>query len=167
MVFAKCDWNEDIWKGASAGCGVFCAFVSACAKEFGWEKVSAILKGLGESMGSGVGQMFKDQLGNQKLDVEKLSKFVIGFNGPFGCQMEIERHPSFYRLRHHNCPMAAGCKSFGIDYEFMKRVCEDWGAVLFKSVMKVLAPTGQYELSHLRENFDDYCEERYTLGTLV
>jgi hypothetical protein len=162
MPFEERDWDEKVWKGASAGCGVFCMFVSYCAKEFGEEKVFSLLRKLGEDMGTGAGNMFKEQLGGQKLDVEKLAEFITGFNGPFGCQMEIEKHPTYFRLRHINCPIANGCKSMQVDYDIMKRVCEDWGVTLFRNITKQLSPAGKYELPHYRENFDDYCEEKYT-----
>lgn len=165
MAFAKCDWSEEVWKGATAGCSAFVGFIGTVAEEIGKEKAFDLLKRLGENMGKGAGQMFKEQLSNQKLDVKKLSQFIIGFNGPFGCQMEIEEHPTHFRLRHYNCPLAQAFKNMGTDYEMGKRICYDWGLPLFENLMKVLAPNGKYELSHYRENWDDFCEEMYILET--
>lgn len=164
MAFNKCEWNEDVWKGATAGCTAFIGLFNVVAAEDGKEKAFSFLKKLGTAMGAQTGEMFKQQLGDQKLDVQKLSEFIIGFNAPFGCQMEIEEEADSFRIRHHNCPLAAVFKTLGIDYETGEKICEDWGVAIFENIMKVLAPNGQYEIAHYRENWDDYCEERYLPG---
>ena len=165
MAFTKWYWTEEIWKGATAGCTIFVALFSTVAEEIGKEKAFGLLKKLGETMGKGAGQMFKDQLGDEKLDAKTLSKFIIGFNESFGCQMEIEEHPTHFRLRHYNCPLAQAFKNLGTDYETGKRICYDWGVTLFENLMKVLAPDGEYEATHYRDNWGDFCEEKYTPGT--
>ena len=165
MAFTKCDWSEDVWKGATAGCSAFVGFICTVAEAIGKEKAFDLLKKLGETMGKRSGQMFKEQLGDQSLDAKKLSQFIIGFNGPFGCQMEIEEHPGYFSLRHYNCPVAQAFKNLNTDYETGKRICYDWGATLFENLLKVLAPEAKYEVVHYRENWDDYCEEMYTLET--
>jgi hypothetical protein len=165
MAFTKCDWSEGVWEGATAGCSVFVGLFGTVAEEIGKEKAFALLKKLGEGMGKGAGQMFKEQLGDEKIDIKKLAQFIIGFNGPFGCQMEIEEEPTHFRLRHHNCPVAQAFKNMATDYETGKRICYDWGVTLFENLLNVLAPEAKYEVAHYRENWDDYCEEKYTLET--
>ena len=164
MAFTKCEWNEDVWKGAAAGCSVFVGLFNVVAAEDGEEKAFGMLNKLGTAIGTHTGEMFKQQLGDQKLDVKKLSEFIVAFNTPFGCQMEIEQETDSFRIRHHNCPLAAAYKTMGVDHETGKRICEDWGVAVFENLMKLLAPNGKYELAHYREDWDDICEERYWPG---
>ena len=91
MAFTKCEWNEDVWKGAAAGCSVFVGLFQVVAAEDGSEKASEMLKKLGKAMGTQSGEMFKQQLGDQKLDVQKLSELIVGFDASFGVQTEIEQ----------------------------------------------------------------------------
>ena len=164
MAFTPCEWNEDVWKGATAGCSGFVGLFNSVAAEDGSEKASEMLKKLGTAMGTHTGEMFKEQLGDQKLDVQKLSEFITGLEASFGVRMEIEQETDSFNLRLHDCPLAAAFKAMGVDHETGKRICEDWGVVLYESLMNVLAPNGKYELVRYRENWDDYCEERVSLG---
>ena len=164
MAFTKCEWNEDVWKGATAGCSAFVGLFNVVAAEDGIEKASEMLKKLGTAMGAHSGEMFKQQLDDQKLDVQKLSELIVGFDASFGAQTEIAHEADAFRLRLHNCPLASAYKMLGIDHETGKRICEDWGVVLYKNLMNALAPNGQYEVVHYRENWDDYCEERFSPG---
>lgn len=164
MAFTQCDWNEDVLKGAAAGCSVFIGLANVVAAEEGSEKASGMLKKLGMAMGTQTGEMFKQQLGDQKLDAQKLSELIVGLDGSFGVKMEVEQEADSFNLRLHDCPLAAAYKAMGIDHETGKRICEDWGVTLYSNLMKVLAPNGDYELVHYRENWDDYCEERFSPG---
>ena len=164
MAFTKCEWNEDVWKGASTGCTVLVAFFNLVAEEVGREKAVEMLRKLGSGMGAQEGDMCKQQLGGQKLDVKKLSELVINASADFGDQMEIEYEDDSFKLKIYNCPLGGAYKALGMDLEAGKKICDHFGGSYCESFMKVLAPGGKYEVVRFRENWDDYCEERYSLG---
>lgn len=164
MAFTEGEWNEDIWKGATAGCSLFVGLFQTVAAEEGSDRASEMLQKFGTSMGAHSGEMLKQQLGDQTLDVGKLSELIADFDASFGAKTEIEQQDGCFRMRIHNCPLAAAYEMMGIDRESGKRICEDWGVVLYQNLMNVLAPKGDYELVHFRETWDDFCEERFSPG---
>ena len=164
MAFTPCDWNEDVWKGATAGCSAFVGLYNVVAAEEGIEKASEMLKKLGTATGTQHGEMVKGQLGDKQVDSHVLSEAIVGLDSAFGAKTEIEHEDDAFTLRIHECPLAAAYGMMGIDHETGKRICEEWGVTLFQSMMKVLAPNGNYELVRYRDTWDDYCEERYSVG---
>jgi hypothetical protein len=164
MAFTESEWNEDVFKGAVAGCSAFVGLFNVIAAEEGGEKASEMLKKLGSAMGSHSGEMLKESLGGQGLDAQKLSELIAGFDASFGARTEVEQEGDAFKLRVHDCPLAAAYAMMGVDHETGKRICEDWGVTLFGNLMSVLAPNGKYELCQFRESWDGYCEESYSVG---
>lgn len=164
MAFSKVEWSEDTFKGATVGCSVFIGLYNTVAADAGNEKASDMLVELGAAMGTQHGEMLKGQLGDQKLDVQKLSDMIVGLDSAFGARVEVEQEADSFNLRIHECPLAAAYQALGIDHETGKKICEDWGVGLFQNLMNAVAPNGKYELVHYRETWDGVCEERYSPG---
>jgi hypothetical protein len=164
MAFTACEWNEDLFKGAVAGTSLFVGYFNAVAEEVGGEKAAELLRKFGAAMGEHTGQMCKQQLGDQPLDVKKLAEFAIGVAGSFGEKLEVEYERNSFRLRIHNCPFVEAYKALGMDMESGKSVCLAIGESFSEDFLKVIAPDGHWDLARCRERFDDYCEECYSLG---
>ena len=164
MAFTACEWNEDLFKGAVAGSSVFVGYFNAVVEEFGREKAAELLRKFGAAMGEHTGHTCKQQLGGQPLDVKKLAEFATGVASSFGEKLEVEYEDNSFRMRIHNCPFVDAYKALGMDMESGKSICLAIGESFSKNFLKVIAPDGRWELARCRESFDDYCEERYSLG---
>ena len=164
MAFTACEWNEDLFEGAVAGSSLLVGYFNAVAEEFGEDKAAELLRKLGTAMGEHTGEMCKQQLGDQPLDVTKLAEFATGVAGSFGEKLEVEYEDNSFRLRIHNCPFAEAYKALGMDMESGKSICLAISESFSRNFLKVIAPDGHWELANCRESFDDHCEERYSLG---
>lgn len=164
MAFTYCGWNEDAWKGATFGCSLFIRLFELVAEEHGGEEASAMLRKLGTTMGAQYAEALREQIGDQTLDAEKLSELVVGLDGTFGLQMEVEHEDDAFTLKLHNCPLAAAFKMLDVDGETGKQMCENWGSVFMDALTKGLAPNGDHRIVAFRRGWDGVCVERFSLG---
>ena len=164
MAFTQCEWNEDVFKGAAAGCSMFVSLANLMAEDMGQEKASEMLVKMGTAYGVQSGEMFKQQLGDEKPDAGKLGRFIAADYAKAGLQVETEHENGSFTLRVHNCPFAEAYKALGMDLEAGKKICEDFGLSIMHNRLKPVDPDGKAELVHFRETWDDFCEERFQLS---
>jgi hypothetical protein len=133
------------------------AFFGIVAQEIGMKQALALYAKACETMGVGMGQQMKEQMGIKELDAKSAIKVAEAIGNNFGVGLEVEETPTSVLLKWGRCPVYAANQAVGIDDETKATMCNN-GPLRFMNILyKQLDPNVSIKRKKFRESLDDFC----------
>lgn len=153
--------GESAYVAAKAADAQFVAFVMAAAQEFGQQETFGLLSATFDQYGKQMGQMFRQQLGDEEPNIENMATLVgpaflsAGFYFEVSDQTENEA-----TIKVTRCPLYDACQELGVA---AKPICEHVTVPMLKAIYKTLNPNADYEYIKHRDDGEDHCLERVVI----
>ena len=148
---------EDVFNGATSGFSVAGAFFGIVAQEIGMERALALYAKACETLGVGMGQMMKEQMGIKELDAKSAIKVAEAIGNNFGVALEAEETPTSVLLTFGRCPVYAANQAVGIDDETKATMCNNGPLKFMDALFKQIDPNVGIRRKKFRASLDDFC----------
>lgn len=150
---------EDVFNGAVNGFIQAGVFFSTVAQEIGMERALALYAKTCETMGVGMGQMMKEQMGIKELDAKTSISVAEAVVNTYGISLEAEETPKSVLLKMRQCPVYAANQMVGIDDETKDAMCLNGPIKFMNALFKQIDPNVSVRRKKFRTSPDDFCLE--------
>jgi hypothetical protein len=149
--------REDVFNGATSGFSVAGAFFGIVVQEIGLERALALYAKACETLGVGMGQMMKEQMGIHELDSKSAIKVAEAIGNTFGIALDVEEAPTSVLLTWDRCPVYAANQAVGIDDATKATMCENGPLRFMDALFKQIDSNVGIRRKKFRASLDDFC----------
>lgn len=158
--------TNNAFNGAKTAYMDFYAYIDETIKEFGMDRICALMTKSDEARGVKVGKMIKEQAGGKVFDANETAQTILDMAKEIGATddvLEKSTDKVVTVTKFGNCPLYEAAKETGMDDKTIETLCHAGALVFFDNMVKQLNPKLSYRLRSFRSVDDGGCVEEIVL----